>query len=470
MGQKQAVDELGLDHEQVLPLTNLSGIVRGDALKIEWPRADAIISNPPYHGDRRLRGELGDDYVEWLKAEFKVGVKDYCVYWFRKAHDRLVAGGRAGLVGTNSISQNRGRGASLDYVVENGGVITNAISSQDWSGEAAVDVSIVNWVKRPMNAPPKIALDGTVVESIASSLRPGQEREPTRLTKNARIAYQGMLPGANYLVDAMVAKRLRMTAHPPYAEVIRPYLVGDDIANDPEQAPSRYIVDFGVRSLEEAMGYPDALQIIGLQARHDRETSRSYSRNPRWWQFLWPRPVFRQRLSGLSRYLAGTATGKRILFCWCDLSTVASNATNVFALDDDFFFGIMTSRPHTAWAATRSSTLENRIRYTPSSAFETFPFPQPSDKEPIAEVSRRLIARRSEICLERQIGLTKLYNEVDDGAYRDLSELHVALDEAVAAAYGWPASAAHDPQESNRLLLELNREIAAGRVPYDPFR
>ena len=132
--------------------------------------------------------------------------------------------------------------------------------------------------------------------------------------------------------------------------------------------------------------------------------------------------------------------------------------------------GVLTSYIHTAWAAVRSSTLEDRIRYTPSSAFETFPFPQPQDKEPVADAARRVIARRSEICLEREIGLTRLYNEVDDGAYRDLKELHVALDEAVAAAYGWPVSAAHDPQESNRLLLELNREIAAGHVPYDPFR
>ena len=74
-------------------------------------------------------------------------------------------------------------------------------------------------------------------------------------------------------------------------------------------------------------------------------------------------------------------------------------------------------------------------------------------REAVAQIANRLIARRSEICLERQIGLTKLYNEVDDGAYRDLRELHDALDEAVAAAYGWPASAAHDAQESNRLLL-----------------
>jgi len=87
----------------------------------------------------------------------------------------------------------------------------------------------------------------------------------------------------------------------------------------------------------------------------------------------------------------------------------------------------------------------------------------------VGEVAQRLYARRSEICLEREIGLTKLYNEVDDGAYSDLKELHDALDEAVAAAYGWPSSAAHDSQESNRLLLELNRAIAAGEIEYHPF-
>lgn len=98
----------------------------------------------------------------------------------------------------------------------------------------------------------------------------------------------------------------------------------------------------------------------------------------------------------------------------------------------------------------------------------TFPWPV-DEAECVANVCRVLYARRSEICFERQIGLTKLYNEVDDGAYRDLHELHDALDEAVAAAYGWPASAAHDPHESNRLLLELNRAIAAGEIDYRPF-
>ncbi|MBM2822839.1 MAG: hypothetical protein HW413_1585 [Thermoleophilia bacterium] len=108
------------------------------------------------------------------------------------------------------------------------------------------------------------------------------------------------------------------------------------------------------------------------------------------------------------------------------------------------------------------------MRYTRKTSFGRFRWPA-GDLDATADVSRQLYLRRSEICLERQIGLTKLYDEVDDGAYRDLRELHDALDEAVAAAYGWSASAAHDPQESNRLLLELNRAIAAGEIDYRPF-
>jgi hypothetical protein len=122
MAHKLAVDELGLD-EATLPLENLSGIQAADALRVPWPRASVIIGNPPFHGDRHLRGLLGDDYVEWLKDTFQCGIKDHCVYWFRKAQVHLEPGQRAGLVGTNSISQNRARSASLNYIVENGGLI-----------------------------------------------------------------------------------------------------------------------------------------------------------------------------------------------------------------------------------------------------------------------------------------------------------------------------------------------------------
>src|SRR5215213_10295359 len=115
MGHRLAVEELGLD-ERTLPLADLSGVANADALAQPWPRADAIIGNPPYHGSQNLRAVLGDERVKWLADRFGCGVQDLCVYWFRRAADHTQPGARAGLVGTNSISQNRARGASLNYL------------------------------------------------------------------------------------------------------------------------------------------------------------------------------------------------------------------------------------------------------------------------------------------------------------------------------------------------------------------
>lgn len=469
MGHKLAVDELGLD-ETVLPLVDLSGIRRGDALRIDWPRADAIIGNPPYHGSQRLRGELGDAYVEWLKEQFSVGVKDYAVYWFRKAHERLGPGGRAGLVATNSISQNKSRSASLDWILAEGGVITSAVSSQVWPGEANVHVSVVNWARLP-SAPETCVLDGVAVVGITSALRPGLTRmNPQRLGPNAGRSFQGPIPaGMGFIVSDDEATALLGDKTVDYAPVVKRYLMGDDLANDSAQAPTRWIIDFGVLPLEVAADWPKALAIVEARVRPDRSRNRDAGFREYWWRFGRPRPEMRAALAGMTRCVCANRVGKRLHFAWFDPTWCPGDKIVLFRFDDDSSFGVLASGIHSAWAWALSSTLKADLNYTPTTAFETFPWPQPEDREPIAAAARALIARRSEICLERQIGLTTLYNEVDDGAYRDLHELHVALDEAVAAAYGWPASAAHDPAESNRLLLELNRGIAAGEVAYHPF-
>jgi len=144
---------------------------------------------------------------------------------------------------------------------------------------------------------------------------------------------------------------------------------------------------------------------------------------------------------------------------------------NAFAFEDDYRMGVLLSRIHHEWARGQASTLRVDIRYTPTSSFETFPWPlaRKSDIEDVADLARAIVALRGQICTEHEIGLTRLYNQADDGAYRPLQDLHRGLDEAVAAAYGWPASAAHDSADSNRLLLELNRAIVAGEVAYEPF-
>lgn len=473
MGHKLAADEHGMA-EPVLPLVDLSSIVQGDALKLEWPQVDAVIGNPPFNGSQWLRGSLGDEYVEWLKREFKCGIKDYCVYWFRKAHDHLPDGGRAGLVGTNSISQNRARSASLDYIVANGGVITNAVSTQKWPGEAKVHVSLVNWTKNSVRPVGVSMLDGLSVSGISPELR-SYERSAAgarRLEANRGICFQGPIPvGEGFVLTVAKAAELLQRAEADYGMVVKPYLMGEDIAEDPAQSPRRWIVDFGDMPLERASDFPAALEIVMASVKPQRETNKRPARRERWWQFGEKALGMRRGIAPLERYLTFPRVGKRLSVSWGDPTWVPGDKAVIVCRSDDYSAGVMCSSAHDGWAWARAGTLKADLSYTPTSVFETFPWPDPTEaqREKIGELAKQIVARRQEICVDEQFGLTELYNRVDDGAYRDLKKLHSDLDEAVAEAYGWPKSVAHDPDEIVRRLLALNLEIAAGTREYDPF-
>jgi len=475
MGQRQMMDLFG-PAEPALPLVDLSGIETGDALARPWPKTDCIIGNPPFLGSQHIRSVLGDTYTEWLKTTFKVGVKDYCVYWFRRAQDHLAPDRRAGLVGTNSISQNRARGASLEYIVANGGVIIDAVSTQKWPGEAKVHVSLVNWIKKPSILPTQFVLDGKAVDGITAELRTPERSTGVVpvLAANRGRCFQGPIPvGDGFVItEAAEAHSLLKRSEAQYQEVVRPYFTTDDLTEDPKQEGRRWIIDFGQMPLERAAQYPAALKIVRERVKPARENNNDKGFRELWWIFGRPRGEMRTAVAGLSRYIAGVRHGKRWLLAWCEPWTLASDATNVFAFDDDYSMGVLSSSTHGAWAWSRGSTIKGDLRYTPSSVFETFPWPDPVSEEQrddISALSRQVIERRREICAERGEGLTSVYNLVDEGAYADLKALHIKLDEAVAVAYGWPKTTAHDSDNLVRRLLTLNRKISVGQRRYDPF-
>lgn len=473
MGHRQMIDLYG-PAEAPLPLVTLSTIRTGDALRVPWPETDCIIGNPPFLGSQLIRGALGDGYTEWLKKEFNVGVKDLCVYWFRRASEHLRPGQRAGLVGTNSITQNRARSASLEHVIDRGGVITDAVSSQKWPGEAKVHVSLASWIQAPEVEPTAFVLDGAPVEGIGADLRHQSDRwAPGVLAANKGRCFQGPIPvGGGFILDGSEAAAMLANQSMDYREVVRPYLTSDDILNSPQQSPSRWIIDFGSRSLEVAAKYEIAMSVVRDRVRPGRETVRREGHRRRWWQFGEPRVGMRRALEDKDRYIATGRHAKRFALAWCEGWTMASDATNVFAFDDDFSMAVLQSRAHIAWAWHQSSTLETRLRYTPTSVFETFPWPDratPEQREVAADVCRRLLEHRGALCLEHDMGLTRLYNAMDDGAFVDLLALHRELDEAVARCYGWPASVAQDDEELVSRLRDLNQQITEGGRPYDPF-
>lgn len=225
-------------------------------------------------------------------------------------------------------------------------------------------------------------------------------------------------------------------------------------------------------TLEQASRYPGAMDRVRERVKPDRERNKDRYRRENWWLFGRPYVDARRAIDSQARYIAMNQVGKRALFAWFGPEVCPNSKTNIFAFEDDYSMGILLSHGHGAWAWHQGATLKGDLSYTPTSVFMTFAWPDPVtdvQREAVAEASRRLLARRSEICTSEQIGLTKLYNAVDEGAWTDLVALHRELDGAVADCYGWPPSVAQDDRELVRRLTARNREISEGGRAYDPF-
>ena len=352
------------------------------------------------------------------------------------------------------------------------GVITSAVSSQDWPGLANVDVSIVNWIKGPLEAPKTVELDGASIdEPIAGSLRPWSVavERAAMLPQNEGYAFFGPIPGASgFVLDLEEAAQLLIGKPAEWRTVVRPYLVGDDLAKDPQQRPSRWIIDFGHRSLEEAQLFPEALDLVRERVKPQRDVVRRETYRRNWWRFSEPLREMRTAIAPLSRYLACPAQAKRILFSWVDPSVCPSNLTTVFAFDDDYAFGILSSAAHQTWLAAGWSTLEDRLRYTPSTVFSSFAWPSATEvqKDEVRAASRELLAERSKICTEYELGLTDVYNTLDDGGFVELAACHRELNRSVSRAYDLRPDAFDDPDATLAALLERNLLIAKGELDY----
>lgn len=316
-------------------------------------------------------------------------------------------------------------------------------------------------------------LDGDEVLGISTRLRESKValEEYGVLPVNLGQSFQGSIPAGEFYLSIDEAGELLALRDAAYADVVRPYLVGDDITEDLMQRPRRYVIDFGVLALEDAERYPAAMAIVRARVKPARDRNRDRGFREQWWRFGRPRGEMRDAIAPLERFIAGNRIGKRFLFTWQASGVCPSDLTNVFAFDTDYAMGVLTSCVHQAWAHSESSTLEDRPRYTPTSCFETFPWPMPTtgQRDRIAAVAAQLISERQAITTRAGIGLTVLYNAIDDGAWKPVAELHRRLDDAVLDAYGWPAELRNDPLEQKARLAARHADVIAGRVVYEPF-
>jgi type II restriction/modification system DNA methylase subunit YeeA len=283
----EEADLTGLMFDDALPLDDLSDTIRcADALFTEWPDADAVIGNPPFVAKNNMQPELGAAYVDRLRRAYPdvPGRADYCVYWFRKAHDHLGPGERAGLVGTNTIRQNYSREGGLDYVVQHGGTLTEAVSSQPWTGEAAVYVSIANWIKGDAPGPkrlffqrdagPREEMEVYELDRIGPALSPEADvtgADDLAVNKAADACYQGQTHGhAGFLLTPAEARAM-IAADPKNRDVLFPFMTGNDLLTTNPPRAKRYVIDFHPRDRFEAQTYAEPFAQVKRTVLPDRE-------------------------------------------------------------------------------------------------------------------------------------------------------------------------------------------------------
>ncbi|WP_249019144.1 Eco57I restriction-modification methylase domain-containing protein [Conexibacter sp. S30A1] len=404
---------------------------------------DAIVGNPPFQGGKKITGALGTSYRSYLVRQLAGGVRgnaDLVAYFYLRAAKLLRPSGGFGLIATNTLAQGDTREVGLDQLHGAGWTFHRAISSEPWPGGASLEMATV-WARRDGWSASRV-LDGVAVGSISPALTPGSRvgGNAQRLQANRERSFIGSyVLGMGFVLSRAEADAMK-AADPRNEEVVRPYLVGEDLNSRPDGSPTRCVVDFRDWPIERAREYTAPFARVEDLVRPERADLNERGYRERWWQFGRQGKDLYRAIAPLDRCIAITLVSKVVQPMFVPTGIVYAHALGVFAYDDDAHFGLLSSGFHWWWAVTRASTLETRVRYTPTDCFETFPQPELTDA--IGILGGELNAHRSALMLDRQEGLTRTYNRVHDpDEHADdivrLRELHVQLDRAVRDAYGW---------------------------------
>ena len=513
IGEIQWMRRNGFDAAKNPILRNLDTIECRDAVlgddgkRAEWPVADALVGNPPFLGGTKKLNELGSEYVGRLKAAWPEvpGGADLVCYWFAGAWAQIKQGQlkNAGLVSTNSIRGGLNREV-LTAIVE-GGRILSAWSDEPWTVDgAAVRVSMISFAKEGYDE--HAVLNGNAVGHINADLTSTDFdlTQSARLVENRRICFEGGQKHGPFEIDGNSARDwLLINGNPhgkPNSDVLRRFVNATDIVR---RMSDSWVVDFGADMSEsEAALYEAPFENILVKVRPIRLASSLAAHRDQWWRHHRTRPELRKALTGKSRFIATPVVAKHRVFVWLPMTFWPTNLLDAIARDDDTSFGILHSTFHELWSLRMGTSLEDRPRYTPSSTFETYPFPEgltpnipavdyaadpraiaiaataaqlnelrenwlnPADlvrREPevVAGYPDRILPKDETAAKElAKRTLTNLYNARPTW----LDNAHKALDEAVADAYGWGddwrAGALNDDEILAR-LFRLNQERAA---------
>ncbi|WP_235905590.1 Eco57I restriction-modification methylase domain-containing protein [Actinomyces marmotae] len=429
---------------------------------LHWPLAvpevmerggfDAIVGNPPFLGGKKISGATGGNLRDWyihVLAGGTTGNADLVAYFFLRASNLLRPSGTLGLIATNTLAQGDTREVGLDRMVKGGFTITRAAQSRAWPAKSANLEYAAVWGTRGhvLDNVPRVCDDAPVAR-ISTLLEPEGRvtGAPARLAANANIAFIGCyVLGEGFTLEPEEA-RAWIAEDPRNAEVLFPYLNGKDLNSRPDCSASRWVIDFNERSETVASTYMAPWHHVTDHVKPERmaKDGKKYPRMvEEWWKYYNTRPAMRRAIADLDEVLVIAQVSRTLMPIRVANRSVFDAKLVIFSLDSFAETAALSSALHQSWTIKYGTTMRTDPTYTPTTVFETFPRPKPNEILDI--IGRTLDAERREIMLCRGLGLTKLYNLVNDpdlapGVDPDvdrLRQIHRELDEVVAAAYGW---------------------------------
>ncbi len=463
----------------------------------KWPKADFIVGNPPFIGNKRMRDRLGDGYTEAVRKSYpKVSDSvDFVMYWWEIASNNFAKRGpqRFGFITTNSITQPFNRSVIEKSLVN----LKFAIADHPWVDErdgaavriamtvASVDVAdgVLSTVVAERSLPEGYGEAEVQFESHRGTLNAdltlgSNVTKAVVLKANDSISQQGViLVGEGFRLNEAEAETLLERA-PNCKERVRPYIIGQDIT---QRRVKRWVIDtYGLSEQGLRTDYPNLYQLLLQRVKPERDQNRDKAFREKWWLWGRPRPEIRQLSSGLKQIITTCRTAKHRIFVFESADTIPDAKVIFIGLEDPYFLGILSSRAHLVWALRTGAHLEDRPNYNHSDCFGKFPFP-PEISEPLktrirAEAEALDGLRKEVLEAHDDLTLTGLYNVLealregrtltdkecdihDRGLVTLIRQHHDAIDGAVAEAYGWSSDL--NDEEILTLLVSLNKVRAA---------
>jgi len=405
---------------------------------------DAFVGNPPFLGGKRISTVLSERYNDYLKSAFthSKGAADLCAYFFRQGHRELCVNGTLGLLATNTISQSATRKVGLDVIVTSGAHIYNAQPTVIWPGTANVHVSLIHIVCGHWSSQCNLA--GVLCDSISPRFEMGSggTTKPQRITTFAENTSSGVgLMGMGFVLDADLAMNW-LSLHPEYASVLRPYMNGQEFNNTHDLTPSRYAINFGDISEEEASRFTLPYERVKELVKPERDKLTRQIHEHCFWKHWDRRDQLFDAIGAKKRTLACAMVTKHLSFAFLPTGWVYSQKLIVFPTDDASHFAILQSSLHDLWVRFQSPTLKSDLSYSVSAAFRTFATPESAMLQELETIGESYHEERTQVMLGRKAGLRKLYNwfhdiEEESKDIQKLRHLHVEMDQAVSVAYGW---------------------------------